>query len=186
MKSPKSRIKLLRVACGNCNSTQDSVVYACTNCGKRMYSNVEETEIADIVAHVEEQEALLTAMETPLSKKDAKDPKKNNPYAGMDRAFVVYRALRKYSYMPGMKDYLDRVLEVLIPLRITVLERTVKANKVFALVLVAFPIVALILGMHWMVAVFLFLPAVAWVFITIKATKDLQKARDHLQKIQGA
>jgi hypothetical protein len=174
MKPPKNRKKAFRVHCPNCHASQDSLSFACVQCGKRLYSNMEADELQGVTDKVKVMEGLLDQME---------NPGKGNPYAPMDKAWETYRGLRSFTYLPGMPYYLDRVMEVLLPLKMRLLQRTVKANWVFLVVLGAFPLVTLAFGMHAMVTGFLALPALAWLLVTLRAARDLQKTKARLAQI---
>ena len=135
-------------------------------------------EMEIVHSEVEELEECLIEIEQPADKHA-------NPYIPMDKAFKHYQAIRPFAYLPEMPNYLDRVLEVLIPLRITVLRKTVRANLLFAVVLFLFPIGSFALGMHWILGGTLLLPAIVWVFVTFKAMNDLKRAEKHLAKISS-
>lgn len=176
MKGAKSRRKILRIACANCHATQDSLHYACKQCDKPLYSNMAQDEMKIVHAEVEHLEECLKEIEKPAEKHA-------NPYIPMDKAFKHYQAIRPFAYLPEMPNYLDRVLEVLIPLKITVLRKTVRANLIFAVVLILFPLISFIAGMHWMLGVTLMLPVIVWVFVTLRAINDLRRAEKHFEKI---
>jgi hypothetical protein len=108
MKTPKSRKKSFRVDCASCHATQDSLRYACAQCKQRLYTNVEQDELEGVVANVAEMEAILSELEKP-------SPQKGNPYDPVDKAWTVYRGLRRFQFLPGMPAYLDGVLEALLP-----------------------------------------------------------------------
>jgi hypothetical protein len=179
MKTPKNRKKAFRVACANCNATQDALRYACNQCNQRLYSNMEEQEMVDIAAKVASMEEALTYLEAPAAHK-------GNPYDPVDKAWAAYKVLRPYTYIPGMSSYLDRMLEVLLPIKIRLIQRTLKANWLFWILLVAFPLVTIVAGMNWMVTAMLFLPALVWLFLTLKVRKDLLATRARLAQITSA
>lgn len=176
MKAPKNRIKAFRVGCGTCHATQDALRYACVQCGSRLYANMEEAEMQDIAQKVGAMEAALTMIEAPT-------PAKGNPYNPIDKAWECYQALKGYTYLPGMIAYLDRVLEVLLPIKVRLMERTLKANWMFLGVMGLFPLVTLLFRMHWTIAVLLLFPAIMWLLVTLKAKRDLERTRDRLTKI---
>jgi hypothetical protein len=179
MKAPKNRIKAFRVDCVNCHSTQDALRFACSACQQRLYTNMEEAELQAVGAQV-------AAMEQALAQVEAPQPAKGSPYAPIDSAWAAYKALRGYTYIPGMVHYLDRVLEVLLPIKVRLLERTLKANWVFLVVLVAFPLVTLVFRMHWTMPIMLLLPAIVWLLVTLKARSELVRTRKRLAQILPA
>lgn len=185
MGAPKNPRKAFRVACVNCHTTQDSLRHACTACAKPLYSNMTAEEMAEVLAKVDQMEAFMAAFEGKAAVAEG-DKKKSNPYTPMDKAWEGYRALRGYTYIPGMVPYLDSILLQLLRLKVPLMERTVKANSIFLVVMLAFPLVTLIFGLHWTVSVLLLLPAVMWLFITLKARKDLQRTRDRLHQLESA
>lgn len=176
MKSPKNRKKWFRVDCGHCHATQNSLLFACGHCKQRLYTNMEADELGAIGSKVDGMEMLLEAVEHPASRK-------GSPYQPLDQAWETYRALRTHAYLPGMTAYLDSVLAVLLPIKLRLLQRTVKANWVFFGVLVAFPLVAGVFGMGLMMVGLLALPAVAWMWVAFKAVGDLKKAKSRLAQI---
>lgn len=176
MKSPKNRKKAFRVHCANCHATQDSLRFACSQCNHRLYANMEADEMKAICDQVE-------AMEQSLDGIEGTTKQKAKPYEGMDQAWVTYRALRQFHYLPGMTAYLDRILEVLLPIKLRLMQRTVKANWIFMGVMVTFPLVTLIFGLHPMVTGLLALPAVVWLLVTFKAIGDLRKTKAKLDQI---
>ena len=178
MKEAKSRRKLLRISCVNCHATQDSLRYVCTQCEKPLYTNMASDEIEIVHSEVELLEECLHEIEQPAEKHA-------NPYVPMDKAFKHYQAIRPFAYLPEMPGYLDRVLEVLIPLRIGVLRKTVRANLLLAIILFLFPIGSFALRMHWVLGVILLIPAMVWVFVTVRAMNDLKRAERHLAKISS-
>jgi hypothetical protein len=179
MKEAKSRRKLLRVDCLKCGSTQDALRSHCGACGNLIYANLSEEELGEVNASVDALEELLGQIEAPKEKHA-------NPYIPMDKAFQHYKTLRKFEYIPAMSRYLEKVLEVLIPLRIKVLEKTTKANLLFAIFLFSLPAICILFKVKLFVVVFMLLPAVAWLFVTYKAKRDLDKARQRLLKAQGS
>ena len=126
----------------------------------------------------------VAAMELALAEIDAPLQDKGNPYAPVDRAWASYKDLKGLTYIPGMIQYLDRVLEVLLPIKLRLLQRTVKANWIFLTVLLAFPLVTLLFGMHFSITTMLFLPAIAWTWITYKARQDMQRTRARIAQIK--
>jgi hypothetical protein len=178
MKPPKNRKKAFRVDCINCHSTQDALHYTCSQCRNRLYTNMEEAEMQSISAKVDAMEQTLIDLDLPPAKK-------GNPFEPVDKAWLAYKELRTYAYIPGMTAYLDRVLEALLPIKIALLQRNMKANWMFLALLVGFPLVTLAFGMNWTVTVLLLLPAAVWLFVTYKAVKDLKRTRDRLAQITG-
>lgn len=178
MKEAKSRRKLLRVNCLNCNATQDALHFACAQCNKPLYANMGEDEIASVIQEIDGLEAALAEIEKPAEKYA-------NPYVHMDKAFKHYQVLRGFAYLPEMPNYLDRVLEILIPLRIRVLRKTANANLVLTAVLLLFPLVTFVAGLHWTLGAILVLPAIVWIFVTLRAFNDLKRAQLHLSKISS-
>ena len=178
MKSPKSRKKSFRVDCGSCHATQDSLRFACAQCKQRLYTNVDEAELDLVVANVAQMEAILVELEQP-------GPRKGNPYEPVDKAWEFYRALRKFHFLPGMPAYLDNVLEALLPFKLKLLQRTVKANWMFLIVLVEFPIVAALFKMPLMIVGLLALPAVVWLMVALKAGNDLKKTKLKMDQISA-
>jgi hypothetical protein len=176
MKTPKSRKKSFRVDCGSCHATQDSLRYACAQCKQRLYTNVEQDELEGVVANVAEMEAILSELEKP-------SPQKGNPYDPVDKAWSVYRGLRRFQFLPGMPAYLDGVLEALLPFKVKLLQRTVKANWMFLVVLVIFPIVAALFGLPMMIVGLLALPPFGWLWVALKAGNDLKKTKAKLTQI---
>jgi hypothetical protein len=177
MKAPKNRKKAFRVDCANCHATQDSLQFSCSQCRKPLYANMEEGEMKTIAEQVASMEAALADIEAP--KQD-----KGNPYAPVDQAWASYKALKGYTYLPGMTPYLDRVLEVLLPIKLRLLQRTMKANWIFLAVLLAFPLVTALFGMHFSITGLLLLPAVAWTWIALKATQDMRRTRARITQIK--
>ena len=137
---------------------------------------MESDELKDITGKVAEMEDLLVALESPKTGK-------GNPYEPMDRAWAIYRKLRSYSYLPGMPDYLDRILEVLLPIKLHLMKRTVKANWIFLAMLLVFPLVTLIFRMNGIVIGLLVLPALIWFLVTMKAANDLKRTKERLGQI---
>ena len=126
-------------------------------------------------------------METVLA--DLESPKKQDkgsPYEPMDKAWAIYRKLRSYSYLPGMPEYLDRVLEVLLPIKLQLMKRTVKANWIFLAMLSVFPLVTLIFRMNGIVIGLLALPAIVWFLVTMKAANDLKRTQQRLTQIPNS
>lgn len=179
MKEAKSRRKLLRVDCLKCGSTQDALRLHCAACGNLVYANLSEDELLEVNADVDALEALLSEIEAPKEKHA-------NPYVPMDKAFQHYKRLRKFEFIPAMSKYLEKVLEVLIPLRIKVLEKTMKANLLFAIFLFSLPAICILFKVKLFVVLLMLMPAIAWLFVTLKAKKDLDKARLRLQKAQNS
>lgn len=179
MKSPKNRKKSFRVDCMNCHSTQDSLRYACAQCRQKLYTNMDQEELDGIVEKVNEMEGILTEIEQP-------GPRKGNPYTPVDKAWAVYRALRGFHYLPGMPAYLDQVLEMLLPFKLSLLRRTVKANWMFLGILAAFPIVSLLMGVHLMVIGLLAMPALVWLIVALKAANDLKKTKIRLAQFTAS
>lgn len=181
MKSPKNRKKSFRVHCANCHATVDSLLYACTQCRKPLYTNMEEGELKLIAEKVAEMEEHLTALEGPPPSKQK--PGESNPYQPLDQAWAVYRSLRTHSYLPGMTAYLDRILEALLPFKLSLQQRTFRANLIFLVILVAFPALTLAIGMKPVVVGLLALPAIVWAIVTFRAYRDLRLTRDRLSQI---
>ncbi len=178
MKTPRNRKKAFRVDCVNCHCTQDSLRIACNQCHRALYSNMEEQEMQLITEKVEAMETALTLIEAPAADKAT-------PYQPIDNAWDAYKALKGYTFLPGMTAYLDRVLEVLLPIKVRLMERTLKANWAFLFVLAAFPIITLLFKLHWSISILLLLPAAVWLLVTLKAAKDLQRTRDRMTQIQS-
>ena len=178
MKETKNRRKLLRMSCVNCHATQDSLNFECRQCKKPLYSNMAHDEMAIVQKEVAHLEECLLQIEQPQEKHA-------NPYPSMDKAFKHYQAIRPFAYLPEMPNYLDRVLEVLIPLRINILKKTLRANLIFSIVLFLFPILAFIFQVHWWLVAILLMPAIVWLFVSLKARSDLQRAEQHLAKLSG-
>jgi hypothetical protein len=177
MKAPKNRKKAFRVDCANCHATQDSLQFACNQCRKPLYANMEADEMSAIAEHVASMELALTQIESPIQDK-------SKPYAAVDEAWATYKGLGKYAYLPGMKAYLDRVLEVLLPIKLRLLQRTAKANWIFLAVLLAFPMVTALFRMPFSISGLLLLPAVAWTWIAFKASQDVKRTRLRIAQIK--
>ncbi|MFN8397417.1 MAG: hypothetical protein U0176_22530 [Bacteroidia bacterium] len=183
MKSPKNRKKYFRVHCANCHATVDSLLYTCPQCRNRLYTNMEEGELQLIEEKVAEMEEHLVALEGPPPSKQK--PGESNPYQPLDQAWAVYRSLRTHSYLPGMTAYLDRVLEALLPFKLRLQERTLRANWVFLIILVAFPVLTLAIGMKPMIVGLLALPAIVWAIVTFRAARDLRLTKARLAQISS-
>lgn len=179
MKSPKNRKKSFRVDCINCHSTQDSLLFSCTQCKQRLYTNMEAEELSLIAQQVDEMEGILAEIENPKDKK-------GNPYQPVDRAWAAYRTLRASAFMPGMPAYLDRVLEVLLPTKVRLLQRTLKANWIFLGILSVFPIVTLLFRFHAAIVATLAVPALVWLVVTLKAANDLKRTKARLEQASSA
>jgi hypothetical protein len=176
MKAPKNRKKAFRVDCVNCHATQDSLRLHCGQCHKPLYTNIDASEMEVVTGKV-------AAMEEALDRLGAPVPEKGSPYDPADRAWATYKSLRTYHYLPGMADYLNLVLEVLLPLKVHLLMRTVRANWIFLAVMLAFPLVTALFRMHFSITVLLLLPAAVWALVALKATKDLNRTRERLAQI---
>jgi hypothetical protein len=161
------------VDCRNCHSTQSSLQFACAQCQQRLYANMEEDELAKIAAMVERMEALLDGWVSPQGTS-------GSPYEPMDKAWATYRSLKSHHYLPGMPAYLDRTLEILLPVKLHLMKRTVRANWIFLGVMLLFPLVTAITGMGATVTGLLALPAVAWTFVVVKALKDLKRTQQRI------
>jgi len=140
---------------------------------------MEEQEMLLIAEKVDAMEAALALIEAPVADKA-------NPYQPIDNAWAAYKALKGYTFLPGMVAYLDRVLEVLLPIKVRLMERTLKANWAFMFVLTAFPVITLLFKLHWSIGILLLLPALVWLLVTLKAAKDLQRTRDRMAQIKSA
>lgn len=174
MKSPKSRTKLLRVQCGLCKATQDSLNSTCIACQQPLYTNMTAEELEALRSQV-------TSLEENLDFLERGERPKNNPYTPYDGAKTAIQALQKASFIPGMKDYLAATRPLLLPHKVAILYATLKANIVFAFVLLAFALIPALLGWPPMVTGLMLLPALVWLGIIYKTYVGLKRARTELE-----
>jgi hypothetical protein len=174
MKAPKSRTKLLRVPCGMCKATQDSLSSHCSACRNPLYTNMQPEELEVLRQHV-------ATLETNLDFLERGERPKNSPYAPYDAAKAATQALQAASYIPGMKDYLAATRRVMLPSKVAILYSTLKANIIFAFVLLAFALIPALLGWPAMVTGLMLLPALVWLGIIYKTYVGLQRARAELE-----
>lgn len=174
MKSPKSRTKLLRVSCGMCKATQDSLSSHCSACKHPLYTNMQPDELAALQEQV-------TTLETNLDLLERGERPKNNPYSPYDAAKAALKALQAAAYIPGMPDYLAAARKVMLPAKVAILYSTLKANIIFAFVLLLFALVPAMLRWPAMVTGLMLLPALVWLGIIYKTYVGLQRARAELE-----
>lgn len=163
----KNARKHLRVQCGNCGNTQDSLRVQCSSCKADLHPDVSSQDLARIKGDVEALEEALVAAENPGA----------NPYGPVDTAYQQLKALDLHPDYPGLQAYLAAVRQKLLPFKIALLQRTLKANLVFLVVLTMFPIVPLLVGWPPLLSGLMTLPVLVWGGISVKAYLDLQKAQ---------
>lgn len=174
-KKPKNRRKLLRMNCPACGAGQNSLHPKCTSCGETLYTDADSIgQVSDMVDTLEE---LLRFLETPTMRA-------GSPYKPVDRSFGLLRDLRRYMAVPGMPDYLKTSRRTLLPFKVRLLRNQLKANVIFAVVLVAFPTLPLVLGWPPMIALLMLMPAAVWLVVTGKAWIDLNKAKKELNALE--
>jgi hypothetical protein len=174
MKAPKNRTKVLRVACGMCKATQDSLNAKCTQCGHPLYSNMDEPELQQIRAWV-------NAAEEGLQKIENEEKTKSNPYLHYDAVREALRELRAHAYLPGMTEYLAAARKVLLPYQVRLMENTTKANIVFCVVLTLFAAIPILLGWPSIVSTLMLMPALVWLGLTLRTVGKLKKTKAELK-----
>jgi RNA polymerase subunit RPABC4/transcription elongation factor Spt4 len=177
MKKPKNRRKLLRTKCLKCHQVEDSLQVNCSNCGNAFFTEDSMDLLNDLQSDVSELEILLASLEDP-------DVKHQNPYTPVDNSFRLIRKLRSNQQIPGMSDYLVAAREVLLPYKVGVLRKTLRANSLVLVMLCLFPIVPLFLGWALMVPLLLALPPLVWAYLLWRTRNDLLKAEQDLSDSQ--
>jgi hypothetical protein len=174
MKTPKSRTKFLRVQCGLCQATQDSLNSRCIACQQPLYTNMSPEEL-------EALRGQMTVLEDNLDFLERGERPKGSPYSPYDTAKAALQALQKSSFIPGMQDYLAATRPLLLPHKVAILYSTLKANIIFAFVLLGFALIPALLGWPMMVTGLMLLPALAWLGIIYKTYSSLKRARTELE-----
>lgn len=174
MKNPKNRTKFLRVQCGMCKATQDSLNAQCTACANPLYTNVTPEELTAIRDQVQATEQLIEQLEQGTTPKDS-------PYTPLDKLQTHYKNLKAYHYIPGMTDYIGTVRQVLLPYKVRIMQTTLKANIIFGFALLGFALIPFALGWPTTISLLMLLPAIVWLFLIYRAMTALKKARAELQ-----
>lgn len=173
MKKPKNRRKLLRTKCLNCHQVEDSLQIKCSKCDNAFFTDESLDLLDELKTDVDALEILLASLEDPKVKHQ-------NPYTPVDESFKLIRKLRSNSQIPGMSDYLVAARAVLLPYKVGVLRKTLRANTLVLIMLCLFPLVPLFLGWAPMVPLLLALPVLVWSYLLWRTRNDLLKAEQDL------
>ena len=163
---------LLRMACPQCKTKQDSLSDTCTNCKEPLHPD--HPDAAVLQATIE-----VAAVEEAL--KQVHNPPQGSPYGPMDAAYSCLRGLSEFEHIPGMTAFIAANRQELAPYKVAILKRTLTANLYFMGLLLFFALVPLLFGWPLLIVGLMGLPVIAWTFILRKAYLDHQKARLELE-----
>jgi hypothetical protein len=124
----------------------------------------------------------IDSLELVLNRIEQGQSPRQDPYSDHDLALKQIRDLKRHQFIPGMSAYLAACKKVLLPFRIGLMEKTLRANLVFCLVLLGFAAAPMLLKWPSSVTFLMCLPAAVWIFVTLKAYAGLRAAISEMKE----